>query len=256
VAATIWDVVQPPDGTDEICGLPTVLGHLCHFEQCDFRTTSADYMRQHYNRQHQWQVSHQGAMPWHHGYLQTLFNQKQSQQYFAVVLADQVPQSGTPQYIYPHANAPNNAPPTTYNHSSSPIPDNAWDRIMARYRQSQSQPLRDQVETVQHVSELTPWMKRTGIYIHLQGLNLSDLGPSYQLPRPEEEPSLYLICESARRVIENTMTVLMYDQNLEARHLSRWNARLLNTFTRGEASQDPITDLQNQQSCCKYSDTW
>jgi tRNA(His) 5'-end guanylyltransferase len=54
-------------------------------------------------------------------------------------------------------------------------------------------------------------MKRTGIYIHLQGLNLSDLSPSYQLPRPEEEPSLYLICESARRVIENTMTVLVYD---------------------------------------------
>jgi hypothetical protein len=96
MAATIQDVVQPPNGTDEIHGLLTVLGHLCHFEQCDFRTTSADYMRQHYNQQHQWQVSHQGAMPWHHGYLQTLFNQKQSQQYFAVVLADQVPQSGTP----------------------------------------------------------------------------------------------------------------------------------------------------------------
>jgi hypothetical protein len=52
------------------------------------------------------------------------------------------------------------------------------------------------------------------------------------------------------------MTVLVYDQNLEARHLSRRNARLLNTFTRGEASQDPITDLQNQQSRRKYSDTW
>jgi hypothetical protein len=127
---------------------------------------------------------------------------------------------------------------------------------MQRYQQSQSQPQWDQVETVQHVSELTPWMKRTGIYIHLQGLNLSELGPSYQLPKPEEEQNLYLICESARRVLENTMTVLVHDQNLEARHLGRWNARLLNTFTQGEALQDPITDLQNQQSCRKYSDTW
>jgi hypothetical protein len=50
VAATIRDVVHPPDGTDEIHGLLTVLGHLCYFEQCDFRTTSTDYMRQHYNQ--------------------------------------------------------------------------------------------------------------------------------------------------------------------------------------------------------------
>jgi hypothetical protein len=39
------------------------------------------------------------------------------------------------------------------------------------------------------------------------------------------------------------MTVLVYDQNLEARYLSCQNARLLNTFTQGEALQDPITDL-------------
>jgi hypothetical protein len=52
------------------------------------------------------------------------------------------------------------------------------------------------------------------------------------------------------------MTMLVYDQDLEARHLSHQNARLLNTFTRGEVLQDPITDLQNQQSRCKYSDTW
>ena len=37
------------------------------------------------------------------------------------------------------------------------------------------------------------------------------------------------------------MTVLVHDQDLETRHLSRRNARLLNTFTRGEASQDPLS---------------
>jgi hypothetical protein len=52
------------------------------------------------------------------------------------------------------------------------------------------------------------------------------------------------------------MTVLVHDQNLEACYLSCWNAWLLNTFTWGEALQDPITDLQNQQSRRKYSDTW
>ncbi|KAJ5456088.1 DNA helicase recq5 [Penicillium daleae] len=90
VAATNSDAVQPPDGTEEIHGLPTVLKYLCHFEQCDFRTTSTDRIRQHYNRQHQWQVSRQGAMPWHQAHVQTLFSQSQAQRYFAVVLADQV----------------------------------------------------------------------------------------------------------------------------------------------------------------------
>ncbi|KAJ5464906.1 DNA helicase recq5 [Penicillium daleae] len=63
VAATNNDTVQPPDGTEEIYGLPTVFGYLCHFERCDFRTTSTDRIRQHYNQRHQWQVSRQGAMP-------------------------------------------------------------------------------------------------------------------------------------------------------------------------------------------------
>jgi hypothetical protein len=45
-----------------------------------------------------------------------------------------------------------------------------------------------------------------------------------------------VICESVGRVLENAMTVLVHDQDLETRYLSRRNARLLNTFTWGEAS--------------------
>ncbi|OKO91809.1 hypothetical protein PENSUB_12977 [Penicillium subrubescens] len=51
------------------------------------------------------------------------------------------------------------------------------------------------------------------------------------------------------------MTILVHNQNVEARYLSRRNTRLLNTFTRRETSQDPITELQNQQSRQKYIDT-
>lgn len=76
VAASIAGVVQPQDGTDEIHGLPTVLGFLCHLEDCNFRSTSADRMRQHYNREHRWHVASQGSMPWHQAFLQTLFHQK------------------------------------------------------------------------------------------------------------------------------------------------------------------------------------
>jgi hypothetical protein len=88
-------------------------------------------------------------------------------------------------------------------------------------------------------------MRRTGIYIYLLGLERKELGPSYYLPRVQDEPSLFLIYKSIRRVLEKTMTVLVHDQNVEARCLSRRNTRLLNTFTRRETSQDPITELQN-----------
>ncbi|KAJ5465248.1 uncharacterized protein N7458_000934 [Penicillium daleae] len=88
------------------------------------------------------------------------------------------------------------------------------------------------------------------------GRLLKELGPSYYLPRVQDEPSLFLICESIGQVLEKTMTVLVHDQNVEARYLSRRKARLVNTFTRRETSQDPITELQNQQSRRKYIDTW
>lgn len=109
VATSSADVMQPRDGTNEIRGLPTVLGFVCHLHDRNFRSTNSDRIRQHYNKEHQWQVVYQGAIPWHEAYLQTLFQQKQCQQYFAVVLADQIHQPATPQYIYLHANAPDNA---------------------------------------------------------------------------------------------------------------------------------------------------
>ncbi|KAK2794470.1 hypothetical protein FQN50_009902 [Emmonsiellopsis sp. PD_5] len=99
-------------------------------------------------------------------------------------------------------------------------------------------------------------MKRTGIYIHLQGLDLSELGPAWEIPKSQQEPHLYQICESVSQVLLNTMAVLTHDQNMESCQLSRRNAWLLNTFTHGEASQDPIQELQNPRSRQRYADTW
>lgn len=99
-------------------------------------------------------------------------------------------------------------------------------------------------------------MKRAGIYIHLQGLEVKDLGPRYRMPRQDQEPLLWAICESVYRVLEAAMVVLVHDQDVEVRQLSRRNARLLNTFVRGETSQDPISDLQNERSRQRYITTW
>jgi hypothetical protein len=192
-----------------------VLGFICHFPSCDFRSTSKDRTRQHYNKDHGWQVAQQGAIPWHEAFLQTLFHQKQSQQYFAVVLADQIPSSNAT-YIYRHANTPNNtpnnAPPSAFEQPcSSPIAGDAWDQIMRRYQQSLSQPSRNSIAAPRHISEVTPFMKRAGIHIYLEGLELKDLGPSYRIPRQDQEPLLFAICESVYRLLEAAIAVLVHD---------------------------------------------
>lgn len=259
LAPTTRDVMYPPDGTDEIHGLPTVPGHLCHFDQCHYRTTNTDCIRQHYNQRHRWQVARQGAMPWHQAYFQTLFSQRQAVHYFAVVLSDAIPREGSP-YISPHANAPHNAP----GGSQPPItartitfPATSWEQMVNKFNRLQEEDEGSyQVGVPQHVSEITPWMRATGIYIHLAGIELNQLHASYKLPYADKEPRLTRICESVQRVLENAMGVLLHDRNTETRRLSRVNARLLNTFTRKETSQDPIAALQNEQSRRRYSETW
>lgn len=249
-------VIQPHDGICEIRGLPTVLGFICHFPNCDVRSTSKDRIRQHYNKHHQWQVAQQGVIPWHEAFMQTLFLQKQSQQYFAVVLADQIPTSN-PQYIYQHANAPNyGLPSVSETPPSSALTGDTWKQIMGRYQKSLSQTSRKSIAAARHVSEVTPFMKRAGIHIHLEGLEVKDLGPSYRIPRQDQEALLFVICESVQRVLEGAMAVLVHDQDTEVRQLSRRNARLLNTFARGETSQDPLSDLQNEHTRRRYITTW
>ena len=256
VAQTSTGVIQPQDGCNEIRGLPTMLGFLCHVPNCDFRSISKDRIRQHYNKDHHWQVAQRKAIPWHEAFLQKLFYQKQCQQYFAVVLTDQIPTSN-PQYIYQHANAPNNVQPSVSETPSLPaLAGDTWKQIMGRYQKSLSQSPRKSIAAARHVSEITPFMKRAGIYVHLEGLEVKDLGPSYRIPRQDQEALLFAICESVQRVLEGAMAVLVHDQDTEVRQLSRRNARLLNTFARGETSQDPLSDLQNEHTRRRYITTW
>jgi hypothetical protein len=56
--------------------------------------------------------------------------------------------------------------------------------------------------------------------------------------------------------MEKTMTVFKDDQNVEVPTLSGLDARLLNTFTRRETSQDPFSGLQNQKTRKTYIATW
>jgi hypothetical protein len=92
--------------------------------------------------------------------------------------------------------------------------------------------------------------------VHLIGVELEELATTYALPRQEDEPILWEICASMERILQGVMKVLVHNLNQEARRLSRTNARRLNTFVRGELSQDPIAALQNKRSEHNYIMTW
>jgi hypothetical protein len=257
VAATIDAVVQPSDGVAEIDGLPTVLGFICHVEHCNYRSRNTDRMRQHYNQEHGWRKSH-GPMPWHQAYLQTLFSKRQEVQYFAVDLAHpfRSPRGSPhphPRYIYPHANAPGYTSPPP---SLAPNDPPSLETLLQEYHTIQSQsPVSHTVNDSQHVSEITPWLRTTGIHVHLTGLDLDTIGNLYRLP-DRDETRLDLVCTSVDRLWRKTEHLLHHNHDGETPRLSRRNARLLHTFTRGEVSQDPIQPLQNAQSRSRYIQTW
>ena len=123
--------------------------------------------------------------------MQTLFSQKQSIQYFAIVLTDQINQSGNPEYIYQHANASDNASHTSELLISISLLENAVDLILSWFDKSQVLSQWLQLDTVQHVSDLTLWMKQTSISIHLQELDLSELRPAWEISKLNQKSHLY-----------------------------------------------------------------
>jgi hypothetical protein len=170
VARSLSDVVHPPDGGGEILGLPTVPGFLCHHHGCAYWLASQHQTRQHYNKQHNWRITQDGAMPWHKAYVQTLFNWKQAIHYFTVTLTNIANPLSPPSPVlpapgrnageehgsdnlYPHI-------PSTNTLTSTPAPSTTNDIITAslqRLQQLIKPPQRTQLDAVCHVSDLNPW---------------------------------------------------------------------------------------------------
>ena len=148
--------------------------------------------------------------------MQILFSQKQSIQYFVIVLTDQINQSGNSEYIYQYANASDNTSHTSELLISTPLSENAVNLILSWFNKSQVLPQQLQLDTVQYVSDLTLWIKQTDISIHLQELNLSELKSAWKILKLNQESHLYQICESIGQMLINAMTVLTHNQNLES----------------------------------------
>ena len=254
IACRETDIEHPPDGSDQIVSLPIHQGFICHFSDCDHRTINIDAIRQHYNQTHQWRRRRGDSTPWLHASLQTLSASFHRRRYFAVrvphLLVNGEPNSQ--RYIFESASSS-----TVRSDTSIPSIAN-WEELNSSFQSAQaSQNERYQrVTTAHHVSELTPWLRRTGIFSHFQHIEVALLADTYRLPDPAERSTLNVICHSIERVIQNLIKPLAHDRDSETPTLSRSNARRLNTFRRGETSQDPIVPLQEKRTLEKYIRQW
>jgi hypothetical protein len=110
------------------------------------------------------------------------------------------------------------------------------------------------VSKIEHILELTKWLRETGYYNYIKGIKVAELLASYRLPDPEDEPLLTTICDSIARVLRKSMEVVDFDKS-EVRRLSRLNSRLLNTIIPDTISNTPFRQLQSEQSKQKYIQT-
>ena len=251
------DVPLPQDGSVALPGLPVLYGYRCSEPSCRFISTGSKNVAQHCRTQHGQSSgvkgrrrkqelppsssstsssSHSSSSPYSPVTVQTLWSKKQHIYYFVV-------QESLQDQAAPELDSQKDL----------------WTDIEARYKAAQDQQARRQttlLEPVEHVSELTPWLKGTGYASHLEGLPLDQIPQAYQLPDKGDERELAAICASVARLLTKGMAILSNDDGAEERQLSKVNAKLLNTFRGAEMSQDPIKPLQNRQSRQKYIQTW
>lgn len=232
IAETEADVLLPPSGQLFVKGLPVHDGWTCNVGSCVFLTGSRDRIRQHCSKDHQINIKTDAgaASPVK---LQTLF--MKNPKYFTVVV--------TP-----------GCPPWTTRRRSPSVP--APDRLRDRFDRAQSSQLSryDHVQTPQHVSEITPWLKRTEFPTHLAGVKKDNLASSYRVPRASEDPSLSLICQSVARLLRTGMEQL--GDNSNGNRLHRLDRQELNSFQARVTRQDPLDRLQGRNSLTAYSQTW
>jgi hypothetical protein len=248
-------VPTPLDGCAPLKGLPIIQGYKCCKSGCGFISASSQNIAQHCRSKHGQSMGPRGQRgsqqllpkascpiePYRQVSVQTLWTKKQHIAYFTVQEAAQ-----------------DQATPHRTPHRDSPYTD-MWADVEARYQHAQDQQAKRQttaLEAMEHVSELTPWLKGTGYASHLEGLPLDQIPQAYQLPDEADEPELAAICAGIGRLLTKGIAVLDNDEGQEERQLSKVNAKLLNTFRGVEMSQDPIKPLQNSQSRKKYIQTW
>jgi len=96
-----------------------------------------------------------------------------------------------------------------------------------------------------HVSEISPWLRKSGFHKHLAGLDSELIATSHVTPKSDEDDQrLYELVLSVERVLQKA-----YEWVPDLLHV---DARVLNTFQAGTITQDPFQLLQNKSSFQHY----
>lgn len=245
LAPTEAAISYPANNSARITALPVHPGYQCSHPGCPYLSTSEPKTQEHCRDSHAWTSGARGrgggkddpsasAPPYRAALLQTLWTEKKQVRYFTVRPEEDTGQGAA----------------DTDGHLSGDV--------ARRYREAQEAAAATPV-TIQppaQPSERTPWLAGTAFADHLRGVDTAAIAPSYQLVDKADEPELALICQSAARLLRQSMRALDDDQGREVRRLGRVDAQLLNTFRRAETSQDPIRALQNPGSRTRYIQTW
>ncbi|OLL25279.1 hypothetical protein NEOLI_004890, partial [Neolecta irregularis DAH-3] len=204
----------------------------CRAEGCNYCCIGLKRIKLHSRLEHQWKNEKDSNPVWEEAILQTFFAHKSFLKYFRVLVAD------------------------------SRVIDNS---VISSIKETTLQTFRDSqtllikrhmsIQPIEHNSENTPWMQKTGYREYLHGLPWADIIKAYQLPNTRSnETSLEAICRSIDRLLNKSLKSARHERGKGK--LTFANARILNTFQSGTMSQKPFKVLQNEDTARSYFAIW
>ena len=237
----------PPDHSPFIPGLAHKEGFVCNAVTCNSRTASQEVIERHCSKEHS---------------IDSRQKQRERQAYSTVTLQHLFAKA--PEYfiVNPDMSAPSattSPPPSTQLISSSlrslpssqvrpPISTQTLSSALSirlRSAVEQNKARYRQVGEPQHVSEITPWLRKTRFHLHVAGIDGALIETSTPVPRRiSDDTRLYLMSCSIDRVLRRA-----YELVADLHHV---DARTLNTFQVGTISQDPFQGLQEKSSLVEY----
>ena len=236
-------VSQPVDYIPLIPRLAHVKGFVCASIDCHYRTASEQNIQRHCSKQHaiaSWQKQRE-QRAYSTTTLQFLF--AKTPEYFIVESTSATPPSATSLMLpTPTTPLPGSGQSTPIRHDQSI--SSALSLRVREAAEEQKERYR-QLGEPHHVSEITPWLRKSRFHHHLAGIKGSLIVSACQVPRSlSDDARLYLIVLAGERVIRKAYELV--------EKLYHVDARTLNTFQVGVLTQDPFQGLQNAQSLSNY----
>lgn len=161
--------------------------HRDSFEclHCGLLTISDDAIKRHVSSEHGYKGKARNSREaWRNCNLQTFFKKTEHVRYFKV-----------------EVNCSENHVPLAIREATSTV---ARDELNKDFDEAQllASQRYDTVRAPEHVSEMTPWLKRTGFWRHLVGLDKMDIGDTYKLPAIGSDPEMTAILNSVERILK------------------------------------------------------